>query len=542
MTQGGKEEAVALALALDRSAIVPGAREVVHLVAEIRAQATGIDAQRPPMSLVFVLDVSGSMGGPPIEQVALSVDRIVGLLDPTDRVAVVAFSDSASEVCPLRNVDAETRRILRARVHRLAAGGHTNVEAGLRLAAAVLPPRPLHERQVIVLLSDGAPNVGASTQEALADLARSIRPDAAVSTLGFGAHHHAEVLSAISDAGGGRYHFIAEPAVCELEFAQAIGTQGDVVAEQAELRLRPAPGIDIARLLGKLDLRYGAEGLVVALPDLLEGGRQIVVAQATVEARKETGPWEIFEVALSYRRAGKAEVARLEGRVVLDVTAAGGALAPAAHASVLLVQSEEARAAARTLADRGNFEAAAAHLRALMKIVEEAPGFVRDDGSSLAEAYEVLLDEATAYERKPAAEQYEVFRRTGMELDLAGQPAAASMPRFQSAWSRSVMAVVTGPVPDAHLVVLSGSLAGKQMPLGPVQVVGRTKTADIQIGSSQVSRRHTRIFARDGAFWVQDLGSTNTTEVNGQMLDRLHKLIGGDVIRMGDVEVRFVED
>src|SRR5262245_65208028 len=93
--------ALELSLALDARSLEPDTPSRLHLVAELRAIAAGIEKARPPLSIVFTIDASGSMSGPPIEHVIQSIDRIVALLEPTDRVGVVAFSDGASEMVPL---------------------------------------------------------------------------------------------------------------------------------------------------------------------------------------------------------------------------------------------------------------------------------------------------------------------------------------------------------------------------------------------------------------------------------------------------------
>jgi Ca-activated chloride channel family protein len=113
----------------------------------VTATAPGIELPRPPLSVVLSVDTSGSMAGPAIEHVVESIDRLVAVLQPTDRVAVVAFSNNAAEITPLLFATPETRRRASTRCHRLVAEGGTNIEAGLARAAAMLPPRAMHERQ-----------------------------------------------------------------------------------------------------------------------------------------------------------------------------------------------------------------------------------------------------------------------------------------------------------------------------------------------------------------------------------------------------------
>jgi Ca-activated chloride channel family protein len=477
------------------------------------------------------------MAGPPIEQVVLSIDRLVALLDPTDRVAVVAFSNNATEIAPLLGAGAETRRLVSTRCHRLVAEGGTNVEAGLVKAASLLPRRGEHERQVILLLSDGAPNVGRSSAAELAALARSFRPDVGVSTLGYGPTHNEDVLRGISDAGAGRYHFISDPRVCEMEFAQAIGAQGDVVAEAVELTLVPEPGVEVARFLAAPALRFGAAGIKITVPDLLEGARYAVVAEVDVTPPREPGPWTPLRASLSYRRAGERAPLLLEEVISTLVGDGERRVEPAARARVHCARADEVRAEARALADRGQFEGAAAVLRRHLQRIEAEPWFVRNDGSPLAEAVEQLVDEAAAMERKPSQEQYGTFRKQTAASVLYADGAAASR---RSQLARSAVA---GKLPKAHLVVLTGSLSGQRFELvRPRMIIGRTSAADVAVADSSVSRQHLAIAGQNGKFMAVDLGSTNTSTLNGQPLGRPEALSPGDLLRVGDVEIRYEEE
>ena len=53
------------------------------------------------------------------------------------------------------------------------------------------------------------------------------------------------------------------------------------------------------------------------------------------------------------------------------------------------------------------------------------------------------------------------------------------------------------------------------------------------------SAHHARVEPRRDGVWVEDVGSTNGTFVNGSRLDRPRKLAPGDVIRVGETDLRF---
>jgi Ca-activated chloride channel family protein len=211
----------------------------------------------------------------------------------------------------------------------------------------------------------------------------------------------------------------------------------------------------------------------------------------------------------------------------------------AARARVLLARVDEARGEARALADRGQFEGAAAVLRKMIQAAQAEPWFAAGDGSDLAEAVEQILDEALALERRPSREAYSLLRKTQFTVPVS----ADAQHKTSSPMSVSALRSVAGPLPPAALVVQGGPDVGKRYPLGmPKAVIGRTASAEIHVRSPNISRQHAMIAGQSGRYVVLDLGSTNTTEVNGQAVVRPHPLVPGDVIRVGDVELRYEED
>ena len=72
----------------------------------------------------------------------------------------------------------------------------------------------------------------------------------------------------------------------------------------------------------------------------------------------------------------------------------------------------------------------------------------------------------------------------------------------------------------------------------PLVRLGRALENDIVIPDSRVSRFHAEIRRSDGSFVLQDLGSTNGTQVAKQPVDR-RSLKGGETISLGGYELRF---
>jgi hypothetical protein len=99
-----------------------------------------------------------------------------------------------------------------------------------------------------------------------------------------------------------------------------------------------------------------------------------------------------------------------------------------------------------------------------------------------------------------------------------------------------------GPVTGRLVVVKSADLQGGEgFELNSAQLtIGRGNQNDIPIATDEyASARHARFEPRQDGVWVQDLGSTNGTFLNGTRLDRPRRLAQGDVVRVGETDLRY---
>ncbi len=70
--------------------------------------------------------------------------------------------------------------------------------------------------------------------------------------------------------------------------------------------------------------------------------------------------------------------------------------------------------------------------------------------------------------------------------------------------------------------------------------VGRGANNDVPLPEDEyASARHARVEPRRDGVWVEDVGSTNGTFVNGIRLTRERKLVPGDVLRVGETDLRY---
>jgi hypothetical protein len=130
---------------------------------------------------------------------------------------------------------------------------------------------------------------------------------------------------------------------------------------------------------------------------------------------------------------------------------------------------------------------------------------------------------------------WRVIRSAARELRVAPQESFILAPS-QLAAAHST--------PSGGRLVIERSEAikpGKSFPAGPVPLtIGRAEDNDVTLaGDEFASAHHARVESQRDGVWILDLGSTNGTFVNGARLDGRRLLREGDVVQIGDTELRF---
>lgn len=104
--------------------------------------------------------------------------------------------------------------------------------------------------------------------------------------------------------------------------------------------------------------------------------------------------------------------------------------------------------------------------------------------------------------------------------------------------------IMVGPDGEAidrppRLIVVSGVFLGQELEIGdePV-VIGRAIEATLSLQHPSVSRSHCRLWQEGEHFFIEDLGSTNKTYLNGQAVMRA-ELNDGDQIGVGNHALKF---
>jgi Ca-activated chloride channel family protein len=161
----------------------------------------------PPREYVFVLDVSGSMYGFPLDTAkALMKDLLAGLR-PSDSFNVLFFSGGSYQMTP-RSLPATPDNVARALhiVSQAQSGGGTELEAALQQALNL--PRAEHVSRSLVLVTDGY----IAQERGAFELIAKHLPDANFFAFGIGSSVNRYLIEGLARAGQGEPFIVTEPA------------------------------------------------------------------------------------------------------------------------------------------------------------------------------------------------------------------------------------------------------------------------------------------------------------------------------------------
>ncbi len=117
-------------------------------------------------------------------------------------------------------------------------------------------------------------------------------------------------------------------------------------------------------------------------------------------------------------------------------------------------------------------------------------------------------------------------------VTLSGAPEKAaeeSAPDMEQSFAGSMTVSLASAASSEHRDEI------KQFPC----ILGRGDEVNIRVKNGNVSRRHCRLTKEDDRFFIEDLGSTNGTELRGKGISSKTDLRDGDLITVGGVLLRF---
>lgn len=228
--------------------------EPKHKLLQIAVRAKQVDIDSLPASnLVFLIDVSGSMGQRnklPLLQAAFRV--LVNNLRAKDRVAIVAYAGTPGVILPATSGD-QKEKILNA-IDYLSAGGATAGEAAIKMAYQIAVENYIKDgNNRVIMATDGDFNVGQTSDQEMEDLITQKKESGVLLTcLGFGMGDYKDSkLETLSSKGNGNFAYIDNLEEANKIFAREFGSTLFTVAKDARAQVWFNPQVVKAyRLIG----------------------------------------------------------------------------------------------------------------------------------------------------------------------------------------------------------------------------------------------------------------------------------------------------
>ncbi len=224
-----------------------------HLV-RVGVQAEIVDdGDRPPVSLTFLVDTSGSMDRDDrLGLVKESLHTLVDGLDDDDTVSLVVYSDDSGVILEPTRVSQD--RLIHSSIDSLRAGGSTNLESGLRegyqLAADSFRSNGVNR---VIIASDGVANAGITDQRVLSDYIRNFADEGIqLVTVGYGmGNFNDTMMEQLADNGDGFYAYVDTIDEAERLFDEELTSTLVTAAIDAKIQVEfDADIVDEYRLIG----------------------------------------------------------------------------------------------------------------------------------------------------------------------------------------------------------------------------------------------------------------------------------------------------
>lgn len=207
--------------------------------------------ERPSLTVVATVDVSGSMSGTPLRVSQEMMLALIDQLEPSDHFGLVTYGYSSEVVLPVTAATDLDR--LRSAVNALSSNGSTNMEAGLRVSfdhiASVDVPTDLKR---VWLFTDVQPNVSATTASQFETMVAEAAEDhdIGVTVFGVGVGLGQQVMVGMSHLrGGNAFSLFSSEDVTDL-MEESWPWMACPIAYDLRMAVYPQDGLELSESYG----------------------------------------------------------------------------------------------------------------------------------------------------------------------------------------------------------------------------------------------------------------------------------------------------
>lgn len=346
----------------------------VGLGFDSNADASALQAE--PLSIVAVVDKSGSMSGAKTERVKEALLEALAKMRDDDRFGIVVFGSDTSVLLPVGDVGGN-REMIAEVIGSIEAEGSTYMEAGLRQGFDVaFAEQAQNKRKTrIMLLTDEQPNVGNVEPEGfMGQAVAGSKRGVGMTTIGVGRDFDNALAMQISSVRGGNIFYLAQNGDARDLMQREFYNMVTEVAHDVVITLAPSTGYSINAVYGVPNeiintTTDGAVTVRIGSAFLASNGGGIFVSMADKSAGTADPSNPILSAAVTYTEA-KSGVAGANSDVVR--LGAGSAPANLAKAQLLVDQYLTLTSALDAYHKQGDRQTAFSQLDGLLGRMESA--------------------------------------------------------------------------------------------------------------------------------------------------------------------------
>lgn len=334
-----------------------------YLMVSLRADE---DQSRTPIRAILVLDVSPSMAGSKIEEMKVTAEKFINNLVDKDEVAVVVFSGEVRTVHKLASAKTRKQAIQVIRQLNTDHGlGGTNISGGFLEGIAQITSEFAGVTRIL-LLTDGQPNVGMTSDEQLWRMVQHRNQKCTVSTFGFGTDARHILLEKMADLGSGNYHYIKDGEIGNV-FARELGGIISCKAQNIEVKVVPNQGNEVIETLNDFELKKEEDGSVLKADDIYSGEDKKLIFKLKIakpQGKVKDRPFSVAHVHLSFDHLDKQERIKDDLNVKVEFVKPEEVDEPILEVmeQVAYLEAAAAQRQAVEFANKGDFEAAKLHI------------------------------------------------------------------------------------------------------------------------------------------------------------------------------------
>lgn len=304
---------MSLSLELAKSKIKLSATEQHHVVKvsisetkldEIEKQLAEDDTENDATLDVFaVIDRSGSMYGPRLNNVKKSLIYLLDLLKPTDRISIIIFDNNAETLLAPKLVG-KSRDLIEQAINSIQDRGSTDIRSGLVSAfEGMLKRKSKNQVTGVLLLSDGQDNQyfrkGGAIVDAFFEQWSSQLKDHehTVHTFGYGDDHDETLLDQIAKCKGGNFYYVKELELVSENFIDCLGGLSSVIGQNATIRINLKaqgmfPEIRFKKTFGAMWSGEKETERTISFGNITKGVAKDFIFEITLPASKDTDALE----------------------------------------------------------------------------------------------------------------------------------------------------------------------------------------------------------------------------------------------------------